>query len=85
MFKKDQWEKRPWGLQLDCMEITETKLGRFRLWDSSIEGTGDYTIGIYPTLEKAKRCGVALLNEAMREGAERCDHILFGGGLHATT
>jgi hypothetical protein len=85
MFKLDQWKKRPWGLQLDCMEITRTKFDEYRLWDSSMGYNGDYTIGIYPTLAKAKRCGVALLNEAMREGAERCDKILWGGGAHAAT
>jgi hypothetical protein len=25
------------------------------------------------------------LNEAMREGAERCDKILWGGGAYAAT
>jgi hypothetical protein len=85
MFKSDQWQKRPWGFQLECMEITVTKRGEYRLWDSDSSHSGDYTIGIYPTLAKAKRCGVALLNEAMREGAERCDHILFGGGAYAAT
>jgi hypothetical protein len=85
MFKSNQWQKRPWGLQLDCMEITKTKQNVYRLWDSSMSGTGDFTIGVYPTVAKAKRCGVALLNEAMREGAERCDHILFGGGAYAAT
>jgi len=85
MFKSNQWIKRPWGLQLDCMEITTTKFGEYRLWDSSAERTGDYTIGIYPTLAKAKRVGVALLNEAMWEGAEKCDHIIWGGGVYAAT
>ena len=85
MFKSNQWKKRAWGLQLDCMEITETTNGKYRLWDSSVSDARDQTIGIYPTLAKAKRCGVALLNEAMREGAERCDHIMFGGGVYAAT
>jgi len=85
MFKSNQWQKRPWGLQLDCMEITKMKFGEYRLWDSSMSGSGDYTVGIYPTLAGAKRAGEALLNEALREGAERYDKILWGGGMYAAT
>ena len=85
MFKSNQWQKRAWGWQLEFAEISKTKNGGYRLWDSTIAGTGDATVGIYDTLAAAKRAGCKMLNEAMVEGSAECDSIFWGGGLYAST
>ena len=85
MFETNQWKKRAWGLQLDCMEITETKSGKWRLWDSSLAGTGNCTVGIFNSLIMAKLCGCALLNEAMIKGSAECDKMFWGGVKYAST
>ena len=84
MFESNQWKKQIWGLQLGCLEITETKSGKWRLWDSSVAGVGDATIGVFNSLMVAKRCGCALLNEAMIKGSAEYDKILWGGVYAAT-
>ena len=84
MFESNQWKKRAWGLQLDCMEITRTKAGCYRLWDSSILG-GDKTVKIYSTLAGAKKAGCRMLNNAMRAGSAEYDKILWGGVKYAAT
>ena len=80
MFESNQWKKRAWGLQLDCMEITRTKAGCFRLWDSSMVG-GDKSVGIYSSLQAAENAGCRMLNNAMLAGSEK----ISWGGYYATT